>query len=135
MNVPYPEKMHRLVHKLIPLLRASFLLLLMLGVMVRPMLNQMGALHAAEHVTMGDVDDRGHDYAGDREQAPDPDPDPDHTKGAHGLMHQADTVSSANIWTSWVSLAAIPPTSTLPLADLASTRSQRLASPFRPPIA
>ncbi|HET9033874.1 MAG TPA: hypothetical protein VFN25_13350 [Dokdonella sp.] len=133
MSVPYPENMHRLAHKLPSVLRASFLLLLALGVMARPVLNQLSALHDVEHATLAGASGHGHghDHPGDQKQTP----DPDESTVGHELLHQADTGSSANIWTSWISLNAIPLASTLPLVDLAQTRTQRLASPFRPPIA
>lgn len=131
MNVSYSNCVHRPNRHLPSILRASFLALLVLGVMIRPMISQVGALHAAEHVTLVSVDDHGHDHPGDRDQTP----DPDHSKGAHGLMHQADTGSSANIWTTCVPSIGTPPASRLPQADLASTRPQLLTSPFRPPIA
>ena len=111
--------------------RASFLVLLMLGVVVRPMLGQFSALHDVEHATLAGASGHGHDQPGEQKKTP----DPDETTVGHELMHQADTGSSASIWTSWVSLSAIPPASTLPLADLASARPQLLTSPFRPPIA
>lgn len=113
------------------MLRTSFLVLLMLGVVVRPMLNQLSALHGVEHAALAGANDHGHDHSDDGA----PTPDPDHATGAHGLMHQADTGSSANIWTAWVSPPVIPAASKLPLADLDSTRPQKLTSPFRPPIA
>lgn len=131
MNVSYPDWMPHVDSRLRTILRTSFLVLLMLGVMVRPMINQLGALHDVEHATLAGTHDHGHDHPDDR----DPTPDPDHSAGAHGLMHQADTSSSANIWTAWIALPVVPASSKLPLADLASTRPQRLASPFRPPIA
>ncbi len=129
--VSYPDPMPRVYPHLRTILRTSFLVLLMLGVVVRPMINQLSALHGMEHATLAGPNDHGHDYPGDRDRTP----DPNHATGAHGLMHQADTGSSANIWTAWVSPSVIPAASKLPLVDLASTRPQKLTSPFRPPIA
>lgn len=131
MTVSYPDRMPHVYPHLRTLLRTSFLVLLMLGVMVRPMINQFSALHDVEHVTLTGANGHGHDHPDD----PNPTPDPDHTTGAHGLMHQADTGSSANIWTAWVAPSVIPAASNLPLSDFASTRLQQLTSPFRPPIA
>lgn len=131
MNVSYSNYVHRPNRHLPSILRASFLALLVLGVMIRPMIGQLGALHAAEHVTLGSVSEHGHDHSGDRDQMP----DPDHTKGAHGLMHQGDTGSAANIWTAGIQSPEAPSASRLPQADLASSRPQVLTSPFRPPIA
>ena len=131
IRVSYPDRMPRVYPHLRTILRTGFLVLLMLGVMVRPMINQLSALHDVEHATLAGANDHGHDHPDDRNATP----DPDHSAGAHGLMHQADTSSSANIWTAWIALPVVPASSKLPLADLASTRPQQLTSPFRPPIA
>lgn len=112
-------------------LRASLLVLLVLGVMIRPVLNQVGDLHAAGHATFV-AGDHGHDHSDDDH---DPDTYPDHTKGAHGLMHQADTGTSAGIWVSWALPPALLLTSVLPMPDSASVHPQQPSSPFRPPIA
>lgn len=131
MNVSYPDSMPHVYPHLRTILRTSFLVLLMLGVMVRPMINQLSALHDVDHATLAGANDHGHDHPDDSN----PTTDPDHATGAHGLMHQADTGTSANIWTAWVAPPVIPVDAKLPMADLASTRPQQLTSPFRPPIA
>lgn len=133
MTVSYPDRMPHAFPHLRTILRTSFLVLLMLGVMVRPMINQLSALHDVEHATLAGANDHGHDHADDRE--PIPDPDPDHSTGAHGLMHQADTGSTANIWTAWIAPPIMRVASNVPLADSDSTRPQRFTSLFRPPIA
>lgn len=131
MIVSYPDWMPQVYRHLRTLLRTSFLVLLMLGVMIRPMISQFSALHDVEHATLAGTNGHGHDHPDDR----DPTPDPDNATGAHGLMHQADTGPSANIWTAWLVPQLIPAASDLSLADLASTRPHRVTSPFRPPIA
>lgn len=131
MSVSYPDRMPLVYPYLRTILRTSFLVLLMLGVMIRPMINQFSALHDVEHATLTGANDHGHDHPDEL----DPTPDPDHATGAHGLMHQADTGSSANIWTTWIAPPVMPVASNVTLSDLASTMAQRLTSPFRPPIA
>jgi len=131
MLVSYSIWMPRISSLLRSTVRTSFLVLLMLGVMVRPMLNQLSTLHDVEHATLAGANDHGHDQPDNRA----PTPDPDHFTGAHGLMHQVDTGSSANIWTAWVSSPVVPAASKLPVVDFPSTRPPQLASLFRPPIA
>ncbi|HBK47414.1 MAG TPA: hypothetical protein DDZ67_13470 [Xanthomonadaceae bacterium] len=111
------------------LLRASLLALLVLGVMVRPVLNQVGELHQIEHMA-AEVAEHGHAHPGQDA----PDPAPDHMKGAHGLMHQTDAGFSADVWPIWNLPSAVLPESVLPMAKLAAVPLQRLTTPFRPPI-
>lgn len=130
MVVSYPDRMPHDCPRLRTVLRTGLLALLMLGVMFRPMVNQLSVLHDVEHATQSGVNDHGHDQPDDRESMP----DPDHATGSHGLIHHTDTSPTANIWTAWATVPAIPAASKLPLADLGSTRRQELTSPFRPPI-
>lgn len=113
------------------LLRTSLLALLVLGMVVRPALNLVGELHAVEHAAFAQAGDHGHDLPDDRDSTP----GPDHATGAHGLMHQADTGTSAVLWTTWVLPPASPPASVLPMPDSTAVRPQQPSSPFRPPIA
>lgn len=136
------------------LLRASLLVLLVVGVIVRPMLNQISELHSVEHAVLADVAAHGHDHdghghdhpaehpgdqpgddLGDRSPDQLPCTDLDHAKGAHGLMHQADTGPSA-------SLAGLPAqfghpmrAGKLLMPAAGPLPPQIPSSPFRPPIA
>jgi len=112
-------------------LHSSLLLLLVLGVFVRPMLNVVGEIHDIEHAAAVAAE-HGHAHADDGHDA---DHDPDHVKGSHGLLHQADPASSAGILSlAW--FQSEPVTSTRVLVPVpAAPLTQRLSSPFRPPIA
>jgi ABC-type nickel/cobalt efflux system permease component RcnA len=113
-------------------LRASLLLLLVLGLVVRPVLNHVGELHGIEHAATAAAE-HGHDHPGD--DAHGADHDSDHAKGTHGLLHQADAGAANGILIAfWVSALYLPKTQVPALESLAEPR--RLPStPFRPPIA
>lgn len=113
------------------LLRTSFLVLLVLGLLIKPVLNTIGELHAIEHAQLADADGHGHDH--DRDQ--DDEPGQDHTKGAHGLMHQANVGAAADISPALALLPHVPATRALPLSGAAAVPAQYLSTPFRPPIA
>lgn len=108
------------------------LVLLVLGLAVKPVLNQLGELHAVEHALLLDADGHGHDHDG-------PDDDEtgaDHTQGAHGLMHQASMGGASTDMTSAIALPAmLGGGEVLPPPDVSRVPAQHLTSPFRPPIA
>lgn len=112
-------------------LHVSMLLLLVLGVLVRPALNFVGEIHGAAHAAEV-ASEHGHGHPGDGHDA---DHDQDHASGTHLLMHQADSGSSSGLLTSFrlppVVVAASPRLQWTPVSSL----PQRLSSPFRPPIA
>jgi hypothetical protein len=112
-------------------LRASLLVLLVLGLVIKPVLNQIGELHSIEHAALADADGHGHDHDDDQ----DDEPGQDHTKGAHGLMHQANLGAS----TDALPTLAIQPLQSfslaLPIPDCSAAPRQFAATPFRPPIA
>lgn len=123
--------MPRLPARALRFLRLCALMLLVLSVMARPMLEQMGGIHAVEHSVLAAADaDHEHDH-------PDHDPakDPDHTKGFHGLMHQAESGSTAWFWPAWGLALASPLAASPPLPDSDAPRIGVPATPFRPPIA
>lgn len=130
-GVPYANAMRMVRRQLMPLIRISMLVLLVFGVLVRPVLNHVGELHDVEHAAAVAAE-HGHAHADDGHDA---DHDPDHIKGSHGLLHQADTASSAGILTfAW--FQSEPATSARVLVPVsAAPLTQRLSSPFRPPIA
>lgn len=114
---------------LTPLLRTSLFALLLLGALVRPMLNLLGDLHATEHAVTAAEHDHHH---GDDERAP---ADPDHAKGLHVLFHQADTHAAASLWSELHWRAEPAPSRDGPTLDVVWRPSQQPSSPFRPPIA
>lgn len=114
------------------LLRASLLVLLVLGMLVKPVLNHVGELHAVEHAALA-VCDHGHD--GSDHDCTDSGPDTDHAQGAHSLMHSADAGASTGICISSTSLPTAAPDSVLPMPDTAAVHPQHPISLFRPPIA
>lgn len=122
--------------KLYRLLRASFLALLVLGLMIKPVLAQLSALHAAEHAVAVAADAHGHDHGADgTDDDGDPEQD-DHTNGAHGLMHQSGgsttlTGLAASMFVPMV-YARMPD---LPIPDAIGVPHEVPSSPFRPPIA
>jgi len=111
------------------LFRASLFALLLLGALVRPMLNQLGDLHATEHAVTAAEHDHRH---GDDERAP---ADPDHAKGLHILFHQADTHAAASLWNELHWGAESAPSRDGPTLNVVWRPSQQPSSPFRPPIA
>jgi len=125
----YPCPMHR-PRRHLSLLRIGFLALLVLGLVAKPLLVQIGELHAVEHARSVDADGHGHEHETDV----DDEPDQDHTKGAHGLMHQANVGANADSLPTLVGLIVPPPSQAVPLGDAASPPAQHLSTPFRPPI-
>lgn len=112
-------------------LRLSALMLLVLSIMTRPMVEQMGGIHEVEHAVLAAADaDHGHDHADH-----DPASDPDHTKGYHGLMHQAECGATAALGSAWALALAIAPADAPPLPQAAAPRLGIPATLFRPPIA
>ena len=117
-------------------LRASLLVLLVLGLVIKPVLNQIGELHSIEHAALADADGHGHEHGHDHEDGgQDDEPGQDHTKGAHGLMHQANLGASSDA----LPVLAIQPLPSfslaLPIPDCSAAPRQFAATPFRPPIA
>lgn len=112
-------------------LHLSMLLLLVLGVFVRPMLNFVGEIHGTTHAAVAAAE-HGHGHPDD---ARDADHDQDHASGSHLLLHQADSASSSGILMSFrlppIEVAASQSLQWTPVPSL----PQRLSSPFRPPIA
>jgi hypothetical protein len=121
----------QLARQTLKILRASLLVLLVLGLLAKPMLNQIGDLHSLEHAVLADADGHGHDHGDDH----DDEPGQDHAKGAHGLMHQANigAFSDSLPTIAFLSRCAFP--TALPVPDLPSAPRQFAATPFRPPIA
>lgn len=183
-------------------LRAGMLMLLVLGIVVRPALGLAGELHAMEHAAgmaggghghshaaaqqehavahasgthaadvhhvdvghahadvplagandathdHGDHHQHGHDgdrhasdaladVAGDARHADHGhgDDDADHTRGSHGLLHQADVGCSAGLLIAYGLPEAFGFAVMLPSSAWVSAPPQRSTSPFRPPIA
>lgn len=115
-------------------LRASLLVLLVLGVVIRPALNQIGGLHTISHaalVTDAGATDDGHGAF----NPADTDADPGHVAGSHSLMHMADGGASIWISTDWIMASSILPPTGLQVHVTNQPPSHRLVSPFRPPIA
>lgn len=106
------------------LLRAAMLALLVLGIMVRPMLEMIGELHAVEHAALiGDNDPQGNQL------------DPDHTMGTHGLLHQSSGNADSTL-PAPLSLTAPPSTPVvLPVHTARAPGGAYITLPFRPPIA
>lgn len=122
--------MKRLSARAKNVLHASMLLLLVLGLFVRPILNLVGEIHGATHVAA--AAEHGHSHWGNDHTAGH---DQDHASGSHGLLHQADSSSTSGM----------PVSFGLPEVEVAVSQAlhwaatcslpQRLSSPFRPPIA
>ena len=120
------------------LLRPAFLALLVLGMVISPTLAGVSELHDMEHAAEGAGhgahvhmhSDSGHHGPVDPDEA-----DPEHASGAHGLLHQAGSVSVT------LPQAAVD-ISVLPMAGPLLTEFSRShlpgdspTNPFRPPIA
>lgn len=113
-------------------LRLSALMLLVLSILARPMVEQMGGIHEVEHAVLAAADEgHGHGHADH-----DPAKDPEHTKGLHGLMHhQAECGATAALCPAWALALAIAPADAPPLPETTAPRLGIPATPFRPPIA
>lgn len=115
------------------LLRLGALLLLVLSIVARPMLEQLGDTHAVEHAVLAAADaDHGHGHEHDDH---DTGGDPEHTRGLHGLMHQAECGVFAVPALLWGLALDMPPTTSPSLPDTGEPRAGIPATPFRPPIA
>jgi len=127
------------------LFRTALLVLLALGMVVKPTLAALGELHDAEHAAHAVAHGHGHDHDHGRQHGPDGDPgpnphspapeDPDHVLGAHGLLHTQGSVSLA---LSDIPIRLVPVAApALPLPDLDAPRlpGDAPSVPFRPPIA
>lgn len=139
--------MHSHLPRLIRALRASFLAVLVLGLMIKPVLAQLSDLHAVEHSVATAIDAHGHDHGesnhghGDDHRLNDVGADQrgdgdEHSTGAHGLMHQS---SGSTTLTGLVPALSVPVVFAhmpdLPLPASARISSQFPTNPFRPPIA
>lgn len=123
--------MPRLSARTLRFLRLGALMLLVLSIMARPMVEQMGGIHEVEHAVLAAADaGHEHDHADH-----DPASDPDHTKGFHGLMHQAECGATAALRTSCAVSLATPPADAPLMPEAAAPRLGIPATPFRPPIA
>lgn len=124
--------MPRFRSRALHLLRLSTLILLVLSMLARPMLEQLGGTHAIEHATVAAVD-ADHDHDHDR---PDHDStkDPEHVKGIHGLMHQSECGAAATLSPVWNLTLTAPPATSPPLPDSSAPRLSVPATLFRPPI-
>ncbi|MEQ1511493.1 MAG: hypothetical protein ABL934_02310 [Lysobacteraceae bacterium] len=113
-------------------LHASFLALLVLGLMIAPVLTQLGELHAAEHAEFA-ADPHDHDHGADHEDDPDRD---DHNAGAHGLLHFTCGAGSLTNLVATISIQmAYGRMPMLQHPDASGVPHQLLSPPFRPPIA
>ncbi len=112
-------------------LHLSALVLLVLSLLARPMVEQMGGIHEVEHAVLAAADaEHGHGHADH-----DPAKNPEHTKGFHGLMHQAECGAAAALCTPWALALAIRPADAPPMPETTAPRLGIPATPFRPPIA
>lgn len=109
--------------------RTSLFVLLVLCALIRPWLHIAGGMHEMEHAAEASA--HGHHHG---EETPAPDSDPDHVKGAHGLLHLADT-HATTAWDLPSFTATVRPSTLVPRLDVHWRASQQPASPFRPPIA
>lgn len=128
----------------IRLLRASLLVLLVLGLMIRPVLTGLSEGHAAEHAMSVDLheeehqDDHHDDHAHPHDQVPHADgdaPGNDHASGTHGLMHQPGGHTTLEL----TAAIEVPPAprhgQALPNLARPGLPKQPPSNPFRPPIA
>lgn len=119
-----------------PLLRTALLVMLALGVMIKPVLAGVSDLHQVMDHAPLPSEDHGHDHDPDQEghDHGEPDQHPKHAQGAHGLMHQTDAGSSTGSLGSLTLSTSLPPQVVLPSHREAFKRDCRQSSLFRPPI-
>ena len=113
------------------LVRASMLVLLMLGVAIKPMLGSLCEIHALNDALAGYVFDAGDPAADPLHQS-----DRDHASGAHGSVHEDD---SSGAYADIVGVVILPIgryAATVPATEpAAAVPRQHFTAPFRPPIA
>lgn len=132
ITAPYTDNVIRFDSRPLVFLRTSLLVLLVLGVIIRPALTHIGELHAVEHAVLADADGHGHDHEDDH----DDEPGTDHTQGTHGLMHQASTGGASGEMAAMIVLPAVHGSGgILTPADVSRVPAHRFVTPFRPPIA
>ena len=120
------------------LLRTALLVLLALGMVIKPTLGALGELHGAEHATMADAGAHGHAHPADSDGSDHrhgDERDPDHTLGAHGLLHLSSGVSVTLPDLLVRLLAPSSPGPQLPESDAPRLPGDSPSFPFRPPIA
>lgn len=119
-------------------LRASFLALLVLGLMIKPVLAQLSELHGIEHAIAAASEGFDHDHdhehdSDDTDAGVDPESDLTDT---HSLMHQCSGATSMiGLLPSFslaMSYARLPE---LPLPNAIGVPHTIASNPFRPPIA
>ncbi|HKZ09151.1 MAG TPA: hypothetical protein VJL61_00415 [Rhodanobacteraceae bacterium] len=103
---------------------------LVLGLIVQPVLNHVGNLHAMEHAQSADTAGNGHEHGGNGDLAS----DPGHPQGAHTLMHLAMGGATADIAPTVVLPSAMPLPELTPLSNPTDAPSHHPSTPFRPPI-
>ena len=112
----------------VSLLRASVLVLLMLGVVVKPLLGSLCEIHAIGDVVAGltEVDLAGPEHDNDRE----------HARGAHAELHEDNNAGAYAEIAGVIIVPASPPASANrpPMAAIA-VETKPASTPFRPPIA
>lgn len=122
--------MSRFARRLPFSLRTSMLVLLALGLLVKPVVTAISEIHTANHpelATRGHPHEHGSEHQDDRGA--------DHAQGAHGLMHQATGGAFDQASARFELPAAAGADVLLPTADHRPGSQLRLTSPFRPPIA
>lgn len=110
-----------------PLLRVSLIVLLVLGMLIRPMLNQIGELHGLEHQLQASA----HNHININTDKPSTKP----FQGSHQLQHSAEPGSSASL----LPFLGILEFGLLPQVVAASHPTRSLPIPplsfhYRPPI-
>lgn len=116
-------------------LRLGALMLLVLSILARPMMEQRAGIHGVEHAVLAAADanhGHGHDHANHDHDST---KDPEHTKGLHGLMHQAECGAAVAPCPAWSLALALRPADAPPLPETTAPRLGVPATPFRPPIA
>ncbi len=129
--------MHSLTARAARFLRLSALLLLALGILARPMVEQIGGIHSIGHEAVAVPAEHGHDHgrSGHDHRHPDQTADPEHATGSHVLMHQADGGAASALRAQWGLVLAVQPAAIPPSTDALAPRRDVPATPFRPPIA
>lgn len=110
-------------------IRLGLFVLMLLSVVVRPVVIQLGELHAFEH-DVAAAADHGHSHGA----ATGDNVDPKHASGVHGILHQADVSFAGNLLSPHLNLTPISPASVVLGLGLVGEPSGHLSSPFRPPI-
>ncbi|WP_336683723.1 hypothetical protein [Stenotrophomonas maltophilia] len=110
-------------------IRLGLFVLMLLSVVVRPVVIQLGELHAFEHDVAAAADHGHSDGAATGDNV-----DPKHASGVHGILHKADVSFAGTLLSPYLNLTPISPASVMLGLGLVGGAFGPPLIAFRPPI-